>query len=88
VERNPVRAGLVETAEEYRWSSARAHLGYSDDFLDLGEWLVGSGAAEWREVLRGGIEDESFEQRLRDASKRGRALGSDAFIEQLAGVYS
>jgi len=40
VERNPVRAGMVETAEEYRWSSARAHLGrdHLDAFLDLGEW--------------------------------------------------
>lgn len=31
VERNPVRAGIVERAEEYPWSSARAHaLNYSD----------------------------------------------------------
>ena len=30
VERNPVRAGMVEQAGEYRWSSAAAHLGGSD----------------------------------------------------------
>ncbi len=27
VERNPVRAGMVERAEAYRWSSAQAHCG-------------------------------------------------------------
>ena len=51
VERNPVRAGLVEAAAEYRWSSARAHVhGAADALLspsrpypgevpDWGEWL-------------------------------------------------
>jgi putative transposase len=28
---NPVRAGLVKKAEDYRWSSTRAHLTGSDD---------------------------------------------------------
>ena len=31
VERNPVRAGLVRRAEDYRWSSARAHCGLQQD---------------------------------------------------------
>src|SRR4051794_17546370 len=31
VELNPVRAGLVERAEHWRWSSARAHLGLAAD---------------------------------------------------------
>ena len=31
VERNPVRAGLVETAERYPWSSAAAHCGLAPD---------------------------------------------------------
>ena len=31
VEANPVRAGLVGRAEEYRWSSAAAHLGEGRD---------------------------------------------------------
>lgn len=31
VERNPVRAGLVDRAEDYRWSSAVAHCGLSTD---------------------------------------------------------
>lgn len=34
VEQNPVRAGMVATADEYRWSSYRAHAhGQWDDWL-------------------------------------------------------
>jgi len=33
VERNPVRAGLVQRAEQYRWSSAAAHCGKREDCL-------------------------------------------------------
>jgi putative transposase len=33
VERNPVRAGMVEHAEDYLWSSAAAHCGLRDDIL-------------------------------------------------------
>jgi len=33
VELNPVRAKLVERAEDYAWSSARAHLDGKDDIL-------------------------------------------------------
>jgi REP element-mobilizing transposase RayT len=38
VERNPVAAGLVERARDWRWSSCRAHLGLAPapDWLDLG----------------------------------------------------
>ncbi len=31
VERNPVRAGMIERAEEYRWSSAACHCGLRQD---------------------------------------------------------
>lgn len=33
IELNPVKAGLVKKPEEYRWSSARAHLQGEDEFL-------------------------------------------------------
>ena len=33
IELNPVRAALVQKPEEYRWSSAAAHLAGRDDFL-------------------------------------------------------
>ena len=74
VERNPVRAGLVRRAEDYRWSSARAHCGIGvDDLLGtlhplLAEinswagWLAESNTAE-------------FDQHLRESTMRGRPCG-------------
>ena len=38
VERNPVRAEMVQKAEEYRWSSAREHVkGSSDGLVSQGD---------------------------------------------------
>ncbi len=40
IEKNPVKAGMLEKAEEYPWSAARAHLLSRDDSLLSGEeWL-------------------------------------------------
>jgi putative transposase len=52
-ERNPVRAGLVPRAGAYRWSSAGAHLGGTDEFgvLDL-DWWAQQERAEWGDALR------------------------------------
>jgi putative transposase len=85
VERNPVRAGMVEAAEEYRWSSARARLGGpgTEAFLDLGEWWGRYDPPRWREVLGSAVDEAAFQRQLRDASIRGRALGSEEFVEQL-----
>ena len=32
IENNPVRAGIVESAEKYRWSSAKAHISTCPSF--------------------------------------------------------
>ncbi len=85
VERNPVRAGMVETAANYPWSSARAHLGEQPalPFLNLSEWQSHYDTFRWREVLRNGVDEADFQERIREASKRGRPLGSEAFIKNL-----
>ena len=55
VERNPVRAGLVTKAEEWSWSSARAHLKQerniliTDDFFKYTE----ISRKQWKEYLSG-----------------------------------
>jgi putative transposase len=50
LERNPVRAHMVERAQDYRWSSARAHVhGYTDP-LDPGLPMIGS-VGNWAEWL-------------------------------------
>jgi putative transposase len=40
VERNPVMAGLVERAEDWRWSSAAAHCGAEGDSPAECDWLI------------------------------------------------
>jgi len=85
IERNPVRAGLVQLAEEYAWSSARAHIIGRDqeDLVDFSAWREAYTAERWRATLRLGIEEEALQERLRLATLTGRPFGSDQFIDQL-----
>lgn len=81
IERNPVRAGLVRIAEDYRWSSAMAHVTRrQDDLLDLAVWDGEYSPDRWREVLRAGIEEEAMRERLRLATTTGRPFGSEQFV--------
>ena len=53
VERNPVRAGIVTRAEDYRWSSAAYHCGLSEEDLLVGPAAPLKGAlADWSSWLR------------------------------------
>ena len=85
IERNPVRAGLVESAEDYQWSSARAHVRDRDEtgFLEMAQWRANYSAARWRDALRIGMDDEALGERLRSATMTGRPFGSDEFTEAL-----
>jgi putative transposase len=85
IERNPVRAGLVQFADDYVWSSARAHVlaGAQEHFVDLAPWPAGYPAERWRDTLRLGVEEEALQERLRLATLTGRPFGSDQFIEEL-----
>jgi putative transposase len=72
VELNPVRARLVAGAEEWRWSSARAHLGLGDDGLtDLA--AAAAWVDDWRSFLDAGLGDEEAEA-IRAAERSGRLL--------------
>lgn len=55
VEWNPIRAGLVEQSEDYKWSSAAAHLigpaKTQNLSLDWDMWNARGGAAYWWELL-------------------------------------
>ncbi|MFM2126412.1 MAG: hypothetical protein RL328_2863 [Acidobacteriota bacterium] len=85
VERNPVRAGMVERAEQYRWSSAGAHVtGVDrDGLLELEEWWRDYGPERWRVVLETSVGEEALARRVQEASLRGRALGSEEFVREL-----
>jgi len=81
VENNPVRAGVVQRAADYDWSSARAHaLGQPDPLLSsprpfpdparLGDWSA------WLAEQA----DEEILARLRTNTCTGRPCGSEGFV--------
>jgi putative transposase len=87
VENNPVRAGLVERAEDYLWSSALSHARtmsnpvLSDDLPLLKE------IEDWREYLSG-VDQRSALDHIRRCTLTGRPAGDDLFtkrIEKLLG---
>jgi putative transposase len=86
VERNPVRAGIVSSANEFAWSSARLHCDgtHADGFVHLSEWRTRWTSPEWREFLGCSDVIGSAEAcRIRESTRSGRPLGSAEFVEQL-----
>jgi putative transposase len=81
VERNPVRAGLVSHAQDYWWSSARAHLLGRDDGLMTAAPLLAR-VADWSAFLGEGEPPEGAEQ-LRRHQRTGRPLGNDHFVDRI-----
>jgi REP-associated tyrosine transposase len=84
VELNPVRAGLVARAQDYRWSSARAHCGMRQDLLisDKLHSNVLAGVADWSAWLATAVSDDDQET-LRRHSRRNLPCGSTEFIAKL-----
>ena len=85
VEQNPVRAGMVERALEWPWSSAVAHVyGRPGSVtLDLTGWRRDYTGAKWAEVLDLGIRDAAFVERLRQSNDTGRPMGSAEFMYRM-----
>lgn len=71
VELNPVRAGLVERPEDWRWSSARGHLGLTADAL-IDAAAVHGRVEDWRAFLDAGLAEDD-RQAIRAAERAGRA---------------
>ncbi len=81
VELNPLRAGLVASPREYRWSSARAHLKGKDDELVAVAPLLAM-AGNWRQLLTSAVREEELRQ-FRQHERTGRVLGDDRFQKRL-----
>ncbi len=81
IELNPVRADIVKKPEDYRWSSAQAHLQGEDDILVKVEPLL-SIIPDWREMLASDLSEEEYDT-LRLHERTGRPLGSDDFVEEV-----
>lgn len=89
VERNPVAAGMVARAEDWRWSSAASHLAgkrvAGDPLTDVA--ALGRHVRNWRAMLRLGLEasdlsseDEAVAEAIEARLSTGRPLATDAWI--------
>jgi putative transposase len=79
---NPVRAGLVGRAVDWRWSSVHAQLGRDDGMTATA--AVAARFPDFAALLAAG-EDEEKSRRLRQAESIGRPLGGRGFLERLEG---
>lgn len=85
VEKNPVRAGLVNYPGDYKWSSAQSHIkGVSDKLLHPDCPLI-SEIMDWKEFLQE-PEDEKVLEELRNNTKTGRPAGSNEFIKRMESI--
>jgi putative transposase len=81
VERNPLRAGLCKSVEDWPWSSARAHLHEQDDGLVSVRPLLEL-IPDWRHFLAEPDAD-TLPERIHLHARTGRPLGSEDFVKQL-----
>jgi putative transposase len=82
VENNPVRAGMVCRAEDYPWSSARAHCGLRHDPLIGGTAARVRAIGDWSKWLAADM-DEKGARLLRSCTRSGRPAGDDDFVDKL-----
>lgn len=85
VENNPVRVGLVDSPEKYRWSSTRGHLRKENDLILSDNCYLEREIRDWIGYLRG-EEDKQLIENIRKNSMTGRPCGDDIFIELMEGV--
>jgi putative transposase len=81
IEKNPVRAGLINVPSRYRWSSAAAHVRGKDDALVRVAPLLEM-APNWRTFLARVVREEDIKL-LRAHERTGRPLGDEEFLAAL-----
>jgi putative transposase len=83
VERNPVRAGMVDRPWDHMWSSARAHLGTKYNIIqlaDIKEYVPIE--SSWEDYLMGEDHEDDLKA-IREHTIKGTILGSKAAIINL-----
>ncbi len=79
VEQNPVRAGLVGHAQDWEWSSARAHCGLEQSTLLASAGPFDRQIEDWAAWVNSGLSPDAFEK-IRAATQTGRPCGDQSFI--------
>ena len=72
----------INFREDWRWSSAAAHITGKDDILVKTEPLLELANKPWKQFLAVDVEEPEIEL-FRKHERTGRPLGEDAFIEKL-----
>ena len=85
VERNPTRAGIVQKAEDYLWSSAKAHVHKIKDPLIDDCFLVDE-IKDWSQFLL--KESEENKAQIEMHARTGRPLGSGEFIKKMEMAFN
>jgi putative transposase len=84
VERNALRANLVETAEAWRWSSLwRRTFGTEEQKLLLSDWPLPQ-PSRWKAHVNA-AQSESEVEAVREAIRRGCPFGSPLWKKRTAG---
>jgi putative transposase len=83
VELNPVKAGMVKKAWNYRWSSVYAHIKGHDEFglisaEGLAKWVE---INDWKKFLRESIHQDSTQ--IAQHARTGRPLGGPEFVTKV-----
>ena len=82
IEANPVMAGIIDKAENYHWSSAKAHLtGSTNALLHSPCWLESKQRKSYGEFLLN--NDDDTQRAIRKATSTGRPFGSEDFIDNM-----
>jgi len=81
VENNPVRAGMVDKAWHYSWSSARAHLRKKYKVIDLADVSEYFDADNWKKYLSN-QENETTLKMIREKTRKGLILATKDFIDR------
>jgi putative transposase len=80
VESNPLRAGKVERAQDWPWSSLRPATGAQGVRVTLGEWPVPR-PRDWESRVNEALAPAELD-RLRGSVDRGRPFGEGKWLER------
>ncbi len=85
VERNPLRANLVQKAEDWKWSSLWIRqYGTNKQKTLLSLWPVDEPNSYLQWVNNNLINEQKELNRIRNSIKRGRPFGNDSWIRKVA----
>jgi putative transposase len=82
VENNPVKANLCVKAEDWEWSSARAHIEGMDDILVRVKPMLDR-IDNWTSYLSKDNTTQEIDETLSKHTRTGRPLGDESFIRQI-----